>query len=151
MIHARSIETPLGMVTLVEQDGAITALDWRGGSSDETSLLLEAERQLRAYFDHDLQVFDLPLRPHGGEFQQSVNRAMRAIPYGQTREYGQIARDLDAMPQPVGNACGQNSIAIIIPCHRVVGATGLGGFSAPGGIETKVALLRHEGAYSLLI
>jgi O-6-methylguanine DNA methyltransferase len=79
------------------------------------------------------------------------NAAMQAIPYGETREYGEIAEEIGAMPQPVGNACGWNSIAIIIPCHRVVAATGLGGFSAPGGIETKIALLRHEGAYGLLI
>jgi len=76
---------------------------------------------------------------------------MRAIPYGETRAYGQIARALDAPAQAVGQACGRNAIAILIPCHRVVGADGLGGFSAPGGVETKVALLRHEGAYSLLI
>ena len=76
---------------------------------------------------------------------------MQAIPYGETREYGEIAEELGSMPQPVGNACGGNSIAIIIPCHRVVASSGLGGFSAPGGIETKIALLRHEGAYSLLI
>ena len=76
---------------------------------------------------------------------------MCAIPYGETMEYGEIARKLGSMPQPVGNACGRNSIPIIIPCHRVVGASGLGGFSAPGGVETKVALLKHEGAYGLLI
>ncbi|MEM7240217.1 MAG: methylated-DNA--[protein]-cysteine S-methyltransferase [Pseudomonadota bacterium] len=146
-----SLETPLGWVTLTEDDGAVTALDWARRAGDETPLLVEAADQLRAYFDHRLTVFDLPLRPSGGAFQQRVNTAMRAIPFGETREYGEIARDLDAMPQPVGNACGGNSIAIIIPCHRVVGADGLGGFSAPGGIETKVALLRHEGAYSLLL
>ncbi len=148
---ARSIRTPLGWISLTEQDGAITALTWSRKGDDRTALLDEATRQLSAYFAHDLKTFDLPLQPRGGAFQQSVNAAMQAIPYGETREYGEIARDLDAMPQPVGNACGGNSIAIIIPCHRVVGATGLGGFSAPGGVETKVALLRHEGAYSLLI
>ena len=147
----RSIQTPLGWVSLTEQDGAITALNWEQGGDDETPLLLEVERQLTAYFDHTLQRFDLPLKPGGGVFQQSVNKAMQAIPYGETREYGEIAKDLDAMPQPVGNACGGNTIAIIIPCHRVVGASGLGGFSAPGGIETKIALLKHEGAYSLLL
>ena len=147
----KSAETPLGWVTLVEEDGAITSLHWEGGHSDETALLTRATEQLTAYFAHDLKDFDLPLRPHGDSFQQSVCKAMQAIPYGETREYGQIAKDLGSMPQPVGNACGGNSIAIIIPCHRVVGAMGLGGFSAPGGVETKVALLKHEGAYSLLI
>ncbi len=146
-----SIDTPLGWVSLTEADGAITALSWGRSSDDQSPLLNEAAAQLVAYFDHDLERFDLPLSPQGGAFQQSVNHAMLRIPYGETREYGQIAKDLSAMPQAVGNACGSNSIAIIIPCHRVVGAAGLGGFSAPGGIETKIALLRHEGAYSLLI
>lgn len=147
----RSLETPLGWITLVEQDQAITALNWGRGGSDDTRLLHDATQQLAEYFGHTRQSFDLPLRAGGDAFQQSVNRAMQAIPYGETREYGQIAHDLGSMPQPVGQACGGNTIAIIIPCHRVVGAGGLGGFSAPGGIETKVALLRHEGAYSLLI
>ena len=121
------------------------------GGTDDTPLLREAERQLRAYFDNDLKTFSLPLKPSGDRFQQSVCAAMSRIPYGETRTYGQLAADLDSMPQPVGNACGNNSIPIIIPCHRVVGTGGLGGFSAPGGVETKVALLRHEGAYSLLL
>lgn len=146
-----STHTPLGWISLTEEDGAITALTWDRVGEDETPLLAEARRQLSLYFSHDLKVFDLPLRPSGGAFQLSVNAAMQAIPYGETRQYGDLADQLGAMPQPVGNACGSNSIAIIIPCHRVVGATGLGGFSAPGGVETKVALLRHEGAYSLLI
>ena len=147
----KSLETPLGWVTLVEEAGAITALEWDRQAGTDTPLLAEAAKQLRAYFSNDLKDFDLPLRPHGDSFQQSVCAAMQAIPYGETREYGEIAKELGSMPQPVGNACGNNSIAIIIPCHRVVGHAGLGGFSAPGGVETKVALLRHEGAYSLLI
>ncbi len=147
----KALHTPLGWISLTEADGAITALHWDRSGTDDTPLLAEATRQLTAYFAGDLQVFDLPLRPSGGAFQQAVNQAMQAIPYGETRAYGHIAKNLDAMPQPVGNACGKNPIAILIPCHRVVGATGLGGFSAPGGVETKVALLRHEGAYSLLI
>lgn len=146
-----SIDTPLGWISLTEADGAITELTWGRDGAEETPLLRKAAVQLCAYFDHSLDEFDLPLRPRGGDFQQSVNQAMRRIPYGETRQYGDLAKELDAMPQAVGNACGGNSIAIIIPCHRVVAAAGLGGFSAPGGIETKIALLRHEGAYSLLI
>ena len=140
-----------GCITLIQQDEAITAIEWHDGENDETPLLVEAERQLRAYFEHQLESFDLPLEPGGDTFQQSVNRQMCTIPYGETREYGEIARALGSMPQPVGNACGRNTIPIIIPCHRVVGATGLGGFSAPGGVETKIALLKHENAYGLLI
>lgn len=149
--RSRSVETPLGWLCLTEQDGAITALGWRRSSMDETPLLVEAERQVTAYFENRLRVFDLPLRPAGDGLQQAVAAAMRAIPFGRTREYGEIARELGAMPQVVGAACGRNTIPVLIPCHRVVAATGLGGFSAPGGIETKIALLRHEGAYSLLI
>ena len=148
---SRSFRTTFGWISVTEEDGAITALGWRQAGVDDTTLLLEAERQLTAYFDNRLQIFDLPLRPAGDVLQQSVAAAMRAIPWGRTREYGEIARELGAPPQAIGQACGRNTIPVIIPCHRVVGATGLGGFSAPGGIETKVALLRHEGAYSLLL
>ena len=147
----RSIHTPLGWLNLTETDGAITALGWKRAAMDNTALLRKAEQQLTEYFAGDRMTFDLPLNPSGGAFQQSVNKAMREIPFGTTREYGEIAKELNAMPQAIGQACGGNTIAILIPCHRVVGAGGLGGFSAPGGIETKVALLRHEGAYSLLI
>ena len=76
---------------------------------------------------------------------------MAAIPLGETRSYGQIAAAVGAPAQAVGQACGANPIPIIIPCHRILGARTLGGFSAPGGVETKVALLRHEGAAGLLI
>ncbi|MDD9909331.1 MAG: methylated-DNA--[protein]-cysteine S-methyltransferase [Ahrensia sp.] len=148
---ACAFSTPLGWVSLREQDGAINALNWKREGGDKTALLSRAGEQLSAYFAHELRTFDLPLRPSGGAFQQAVCDKMRAIPYGETRQYGEIAEELGSMPQPVGNACGGNSIAIIIPCHRVVGAAGLGGFSAPGGVETKIALLKHEGAYSLLL
>ena len=129
----------------------MTAINWGIGGDDDTPLLRSASQQLREYFSNNLKVFNLPLKPTGDGFQQSVCAAMLEIPYGQTRTYGDLASELGTMPQPVGNACGNNSIPIIIPCHRVVGADGLGGFSAPGGVETKVALLRHEGAYSLLL
>ncbi len=78
-------------------------------------------------------------------------RAMCAIPFGETRTYGDLARALDAPAQAIGQACGGNPVPIIVPCHRILGASGLGGYSAPGGVETKVALLKHEGAASLLI
>jgi len=150
-LPSRSVETPLGWLCVTEEDGAVTRLDWRRSGADETPLLLEAERQLAAYFAGRLESFDLPLRPPGDALQGRVSAAMRAIPYGRTREYGEIAREIGAPAQAVGQACGRNAIPVIVPCHRVVGAGGLGGFSAPGGIETKVALLRHEGAYSLLL
>lgn len=146
------VNSPFGPLGLIEQNGAITGLDWHGQADCEvTDLLREARRQMVAYFAGDLQKFDLPLRVAGSDFQRSVCDAMLAIPFGETRTYGQIANDLGASSQAVGNGCGGNPIAIIIPCHRVLGADSLGGFSGDGGVETKVALLRHEGAAGLLI
>jgi O-6-methylguanine DNA methyltransferase len=76
---------------------------------------------------------------------------MAAIPFGHTRSYGDLAREIGAPAQAIGQACGANPIPILIPCHRVLAANGLGGFSAKGGVESKVFLLRLEGAASLLI
>lgn len=141
---------PLGPITLTETAGLISALDWRADPAEGSDLLDEAIAQLAAYFDGRLEQFDLPLA-FGGGFQERVGRAMAAIPYGRTRSYGDLARDLAAPAQAIGQACGANPIPILIPCHRVVAAKGLGGFSAKGGVETKVALLRLEGAASLLL
>ncbi|MFV0475927.1 MAG: methylated-DNA--[protein]-cysteine S-methyltransferase [Pikeienuella sp.] len=146
-----SVDTALGRFTISATDKAITALRWGGSGADETPLLAEAAAQLIAYADGALQEFNLPLAPEGGPLQQAVMMAMRAIPYGLTRTYGDLARALDAPAQAVGRACGANPIPIIIPCHRITGTGKLGGFSAPGGVESKIMLLRHEGAYSLLI
>jgi len=146
-----SLDTPVGMLSVFEQDGAIVRLDWSAGGADRSGLLDAALDQLRAYFDGELKNFDLPLQVGGSDFQRAVCDAMSAIPFGETRTYGDIARDLGGAAQPVGNACGANPIPVIIPCHRVLGANGLGGFSGAGGVETKVALLKHEGAAGLLI
>lgn len=127
-------------------------LRWEEGLiSDPTPLLQEACRQLRAYADGRLEQFDLPLKLTGSAFQQSVCAVMRDIPFGETLTYGDIAKQLGAPAQAVGGACGGNPIPIIVPCHRVMGAKGLTGFSGAGGVETKVALLRHEKAAGLLI
>lgn len=150
MISA-SLETPVGPLSVVERDGAVVRLAWTAEASGQSALLNQALDQLRAYFAGELTKFDLPLQVDGSDFQRAVCQAMLEIPYGETRTYGGIAKDLNAPPQPVGNACGGNPIPVIIPCHRVLSATGLGGFSGQGGVETKVALLKHEGAASLLI
>jgi O-6-methylguanine DNA methyltransferase len=146
----QSVPTPFGPVTLVEEGGEIVRLDWRGGHGDRTPLLDEAVRQVAGYFAGQREAFELPL--HFGEgFQGRFLRALAAIPFGQTRTYGQLAKELGVSAQAIGQACGANRIPILIPCHRVLAQCGLGGFSAPGGIETKVALLRHESAASLLL
>ncbi|KKN10768.1 hypothetical protein LCGC14_1033380, partial [marine sediment metagenome] len=114
-------------------------------------LLDEAERQLLAYDAGTLTGFTLPLRVAGSQVVQDVCHAISAIPFGATQTYGDIARELGLLAQTVGQACGLNPIPVIIPCHRVMGVKGLTGYSGEGGVETKVALLRHEGAAGLLI
>ena len=147
-----TVKTQFGNLTLMEDDGAITGLDWtRIVYGDRSDLLMQAAAQLAAYDAGEREEFDLPLRIKGSGFQRDVCDAMAAIPFGYTRTYGEIAADLGVPAQAVGQACGGNPIPVIIPCHRVMGAKGLTGFSGRGGVETKVALLRHEKAAGLLI
>ena len=146
-----TVQSPLGPLTLAEAEGSITRLDWRAAMrSEETPLLREARRQLAAYFAGKLREFDLPITVHGSPFQQSVWRAMQRIPYGMTRSYGELAHETDSAPRAVGGACGSNPIAIIVPCHRVIGSNGsLTGFG--GGIPTKRALLELEKGQRTLL
>lgn len=148
---ALTIPTQFGPLTIWEDDDAIMRLDWDGEGTDKTPLLVEAARQLQAYDAGTLENFDLPLRVAGSDFQRAVCDQMSAIPFGDTVTYGDIAKALNQSAQAVGSACGGNPIPVIIPCHRVMGAKGLTGFSGKGGVETKVALLRHEGAGGFLI
>ena len=148
----RSLETQFGHLTLVEEEGAIVGLSWGEAPRQGDSRLLDrAADELAAYCAGRLEAFDLPLKVRGSPLQRDVCTAIAAIPFGHTRTYGEIAKDLGVPAQVVGQACGGNPIPIIIPCHRVMGARGLTGFSGAGGVETKVALLRHEGAAGLLI
>ena len=147
-----AIDTPVGRLGIAERDGKIVRVSWSAAPEGEaTPPLDEAARQMAAYFAGELQEFDLPLDPGGDALERGVFAAMRAIPYGETRAYGDIASELGTYGQPVGQACGANPIPVIIPCHRVLSATGLGGYSGAGGIETKIALLKLEGGYPLLL
>lgn len=147
----RTVKTPTGPFTLTEENGTIVSAEWGGNATENSVLLDEAERQLEAYFDGTLTRFDVPLHVKGSQFQRDVCAQMAAIPFGETLTYGDIAKSLGAPAQAIGQACGGNPIPVIIPCHRVLGASGLGGFSGAGGVETKVWLLKHEGAGGLLI
>lgn len=144
------MHSPLGPISVEETEGVITALHWEAGPAPDTPLLAKAIAQLTAYFDGRLTRFHLPL-DYGTGFAEQVRRAMAAIPYGDTRTYGDLSQQIGAPAQAIGQACGANPIPILIPCHRVLGAKSLGGFSAKGGVETKVYLLKLEGAASLLI
>ena len=152
-----TVDTPTGPVVITARDDAIVGATWAPPGTDTTPaneidhpLLARAAAQLGEYFAGDRRDFDLPLDPPGSDLQRAVCRAMLAIPFGETRTYGDLARALGVAAQPVGQACGGNPIPILIPCHRVVAAGGkLGGFSGGRGTETKLALLRHEGALLL--
>lgn len=147
-----SVESPFGRLSVEECDGAVTAVLWSGPEvAPATPVLREAVAQLDAYFAGSLRDFDLPLAPAGSPFQQQVFAAMSAIPYGETRTYGALAQDLDGFAQAVGQACGANPIPIIIPCHRVLAADGLGGYSGDGGLDTKIVLLKLEEAFPYLL
>ena len=140
-----SFHTPLGALTLSEEDGAIVALDWGfGRDQTETPLLLRGRDQLQAYFDGELTQFNLPLAPYGSPYRQRIWQALRDIPYGQTASYAAIALRAGGSARSVGGANGANPIPILIPCHRVVGTSGAGGYSGGDGIETKTWLLTLE-------
>jgi methylated-DNA-[protein]-cysteine S-methyltransferase len=147
-----SLLTNLGDLTISEDDSAIVALDWgRGRDQAETPLLRRARDQLQDYFDGKRLTFDLPLAPHGSDFQKRVWAALCTIPPGETRSYADIARAIGSAPRAVGGANGANPIPIIIPCHRVVAADGsLGGYSGGEGPATKRFLLDHESRALLL-
>ena len=150
------IPSPVGELRLVEQHAALTAIEFtpyrdgdgrvRGDRDDTHPVLVETARQLDAYFDRALQVFDLPLAPAGSDFQQRVWKELAQIGYGETASYGQVAKRLgmsSVASRAVGLANGRNPIPIVIPCHRVIGANGtLTGYA--GGLERKQTLLSLE-------
>ncbi len=140
-----SIPTLVGTLTISERDGAIVALDWGAAPvGAPTPLLRRAHDQLAEYFAGERRAFDLPLAPAGSSFQRRVWDAMLAIPYGSTRSYGEVAGELGSAARAVGGACGANPIPILIPCHRILAANGLGGYSGGTGPATKRALLALE-------
>ena len=143
----RTVDSPLGPLTLVGEGGALTRLGWgQAAREDESNLLDRAAAELAAYFAGEPYSFDLPVAPAGTAHDRKVWRAMQDIPHGGTRSYGEIARAIGSAAQAVGNACGRNPIPIVIPCHRIVAAGGrIGGYSGQGGAETKRFLLRLEG------
>ena len=151
---AIGFDSPLGWM-VIEADGlGLRALRWGegavpgGGAMNEgAALLVEARDQVRAYFEGRLRRFTLPLAPRGTRFQRAVWGFINDIPFGFTLTYGELAALVGSGPRAVARACGANPLPLIIPCHRIVGANpGAGGYSAPGGLETKRFLLGLEGA-----
>jgi methylated-DNA-[protein]-cysteine S-methyltransferase len=142
-----SMHSPVGDLTLAEEAGAIVSLDWGwGGDQVATPLLTRVRSALNRYFDGATLPDDLPLAPDGSPYARKVWAALRQIPLGETRTYADIAAVAGGSPRSVGTANGRNPIPLLIPCHRVVGRAGLGGYSGGDGIATKRFLLDLEAA-----
>jgi len=150
------IESPVGKLKLVTSDKGLVAILWENDNPNRVRLsellenqchpiLVEAERQLAEYFGGTRNAFSVALDMRGTRFQKDVWQALLAIPYGETRSYGQLAKQLGnpRATRAVGAANGRNPLSIIVPCHRVIGSTGqLTGFA--GGLDTKAHLLSLE-------
>ncbi|MAY74064.1 MAG: cysteine methyltransferase [Phycisphaerae bacterium] len=160
MTYIRSeIDTPLGPLTAIASDAGLAALDFghrdrsfepfEPTSSGSHPVIDQIALELDAYFTGELTAFTVPLDLHGTPFQVEVWRALLEIPTGETRSYVDIARAVGkpAASRAVGLANGRNRIAIVVPCHRVIGADGrLIGYG--GGLDRKRWLLEHEGAHA---
>jgi len=154
-----TLTTPIGELMLTaDDDGALTGVNLPNRHPDpagwerDDELLADARRQLTEYFAGERTTFDLPLRPAGAPFQLRVWEALLRIPYGETVSYGEIAREIGhpTASRAVGAANGRNPIAIVVPCHRVIGANGsLTGYG--GGLECKRALLDLEVGRAALV
>jgi methylated-DNA-[protein]-cysteine S-methyltransferase len=152
----KTIDSPVGKLKLVASDKGLVAILWQNDKpsrvrldelvkDDEHRILLDTERQLGEYFAGKRKTFSVTLDMRGTTFQKHVWEALLAIPFGETRSYGQLAKQLgnSKAMRAVGAANGRNPISIIVPCHRVIGSSGkLTGFA--GGLETKAHLLSLE-------
>ena len=156
--HEVVVESPVGSLRVLAAEGSIVRLALPGegtaaplpaGDGTGHPVLERARAQLAEYFAGERLAFDLPLRPGGTPFQQEVWEALLRIPYGETRSYGEIggAMGLRVGGRAVGAANARNPVAIVVPCHRVIGADGsLTGYA--GGVGAKRWLLDHERAVS---
>ncbi|MDE6607001.1 MAG: methylated-DNA--[protein]-cysteine S-methyltransferase [Lachnospiraceae bacterium] len=149
MKHKGYYKSPLGMICIEEKEGSIAGLyfvksiDEKETTENET--IEEAKRQLEEYFSGRRREFTLPVRLEGTDFQVKVWRALQTIPYGETRSYGDIAKQIGnpKAARAIGNANNKNHILLLVPCHRVIGADGsLVGFGS--GLDVKKYLLELE-------
>jgi len=143
--------TPFAVLGIVIDQAQLVEIDFLPAETaalePQNHLARETCAQLQAYLADPQFRFELPLRPRGTPYQQKVWQALLNIPVGQSQTYGALARQLDSAPRAIGQACGANPIPVIIPCHRVLGKTGLGGFMNHGDggpLQIKRWLLEHE-------
>ncbi|MDH4283905.1 MAG: methylated-DNA--[protein]-cysteine S-methyltransferase [Gallionellaceae bacterium] len=151
--YQAKLAAPFGVLGIRCEAEVLTGIEFLPPDSPlhapESALAQGVCDQLLAYFDNPDFQFDLPLRVGGTAHQNRVWCAMCSIPRGQTQQYGEIARRLGSSPRAVGQACGNNPLPIIIPCHRVVSKSGMGGFNHHNrgyALDVKRWLLMHEGA-----
>lgn len=160
-LNYKDIPSPVGLIRAIASDKGLVAIIWEGEDYKRTKLsvpvqennhqiLLQTEKQLNEYFENKRTTFEIPLDFKGTEFQVKVWEALLKIPYGATKTYGDLAKilgDIKAV-RAVGGALNKNPISIIVPCHRVVGASGkLVGFA--GGLENKSILLDLECGFTI--
>jgi len=151
MNYQAKLKAPFGVLGIRCSENALTGIDFlpatekpQHATSDLAKTICE---QLLLYFDDPDVRFTLPLQLKGTRHQQKVWKAMSNIPCGKTRNYGELAIELKSAAQAVGQACGANPIPIVVPCHRVVSKSGLGGFmrhASGAPIDIKRWLLAHE-------
>jgi methylated-DNA-[protein]-cysteine S-methyltransferase len=155
-LTSKTIDSPVGKLKLVASEKGLVAILWENDAPERVRLsglvksktnpvLVQTERQLSEYFSGKRRNFTVPLDLRGTSFQRNVWEALLAIPFGETRNYGELARQL-GNPQAaraVGAATGRNPVSIVVPCHRLIGASGkLTGFA--GGLDAKMRLLALE-------
>ena len=161
MITTAHYQTPIGAITVTLQNEQISGLELDQGKPGAPNvsnkvtydpryrgLQRQLGEQLKRYFAAPQTGFDLPLQQQGTPYQQRVWRALQSIPPGKTLTYGQLAKRLHSSPRAIGNACRQNPLPLLVPCHRVVAANGLGGFAGETTgkpLVLKRWLLEHEG------
>lgn len=147
------IATPIGMVRIIGHARAVESIEIGSAMTEEIQPLhgavAVAADQMRAWFAGELRIFDLPLVPSATPRGQALRNAMIAIPYGRTMSYGKLARTIGSSARAIGQACARNPFPIVVPCHRVLDASGsLGRYSAGAGPTTKSWLLDHERRFS---
>ena len=152
MDYQAKLKVPFGVLGIRCDDGVLTGIDFLSADAESqtprSSFARTVCEQLKSYFANPRFRFDLPLSTGGTAHQNKVWQAMRAIPCGQVGSYGDLATELGSSPRAVGQACGKNPIPVVIPCHRVVSESGIGGFAGQrdgGMLDIKRWLLTHEG------
>lgn len=155
----KTIKTPVGKLKIHSQNKQLVAIEWQDEKRvikhledsvecRSDSFLDEVESQIQEYFTGQRTQFSVDMKPIGTDFQKRVWNALREIPFGETKSYGEIASEIGSpkSSRAVGAANGKNPLSIVVPCHRVIGANGkLTGFA--GGLDVKQKLLKLEGSF----